>query len=94
MTLEGIAASTDERHAIVEVVSQIAGVKGVDNKLKVMKDVRIFPSSKIWGSPDLTSISLPGKSAAADITHERLLIYLQNLFASQGSRLQWLSWRH
>ena len=46
MTLEGIAASTDERHAIVEVVSQIAGVKGVDNKLKVMKDVRIFPSSK------------------------------------------------
>ncbi len=44
--LEGIAASTEEQHAIAEVVSQVAGVKGVSNKLKVMKDVRIFPSSK------------------------------------------------
>jgi osmotically-inducible protein OsmY len=46
MTLEGITASTDEQHAIAEVVSHVAGVKGVSNKLKVMKDVRIFPSSK------------------------------------------------
>jgi cytidylate kinase len=44
--LEGIAASTEEQQAITEVVSQVAGVKGVNNKLKVMKDVRIFPSSK------------------------------------------------
>ncbi|GAB4510966.1 MAG: hypothetical protein Tsb0026_13510 [Sulfuricaulis sp.] len=46
VTLEGIAASTDEQQAIAEVVSQVVGVKGVSNKLKVMKDVRIFPSSK------------------------------------------------
>jgi cytidylate kinase len=44
--LEGIAISPDERHAIVEVVSHVAGVKGVDNKLKVMKDVKIFPLPK------------------------------------------------
>ena len=44
--LEGIAISPEERHAIVEVVSAVPGVKGVDNKLKVMKDVKIFPSSK------------------------------------------------
>ncbi len=46
MTLDGIAASTDERHAITEVVTHVAGVKGVDNKLKVMTDMRMFPSSK------------------------------------------------
>lgn len=46
LVLEGIAASADERHVIVEIVTQVAGVKGVDNKLKVMKDVKIFPSSK------------------------------------------------
>ncbi|HYA37647.1 MAG TPA: cytidylate kinase family protein [Candidatus Methylomirabilis sp.] len=45
--LEGIAVSPEERHTIVEVVSHVAGVKGVDNKLKVMKDVKIFPSPKI-----------------------------------------------
>jgi cytidylate kinase len=44
--LEGITISPEERHAIVEVVSHVPGVKGVDNKLKVMKDVKIFPSSK------------------------------------------------
>ena len=44
--LEGIAISLEERHAIVEIVSHVPGVKGVDNKLKVMKDVKIFPSSK------------------------------------------------
>lgn len=46
LTLDGIAASADERHAIADVVSHVAGVKGVDNKLKVMKDVKLFPSSK------------------------------------------------
>ena len=46
LTLEGIAASADERQVIAEVVSKVTGVKGVDNKLKVMKDVKIFPSSK------------------------------------------------
>src|SRR3989344_3001506 len=46
LTLEGIAAGADEKHAIAEVVSHVAGVKGVSNKLKVMKDVKLFPSSK------------------------------------------------
>lgn len=46
LLLEGIAASVDERHAIVEVVSHVTGAKAVDNKLKVMKDVKIFSSSK------------------------------------------------
>jgi len=46
LLLEGIAASVDERHAIVDVVSHVTGVKSVDNKLKVMKDVKIFSSSK------------------------------------------------
>jgi cytidylate kinase len=46
LTLEGIVADADEKHAIAGVVSQVAGVKGVSNMLKVMKDVRIFPSSK------------------------------------------------
>lgn len=46
LTLEGIAARADERQVIAEVVSKVTGVKGVDNKLKTMKDVKIFPSSK------------------------------------------------
>jgi cytidylate kinase len=46
LTLEGIAANSEEQHAITEVLSQVAGVKGVSNKLKVMRDARIFPSSK------------------------------------------------
>ena len=46
VTLEGISISAEERHAAVEVVSHVAGVNGVDNKLKVMKDVKLFPSSK------------------------------------------------
>ena len=46
VTLEGISISAEERHAAVEVVSHVAGVKGVDSKLKVMKDVKLFPSSK------------------------------------------------
>jgi cytidylate kinase len=44
--LEGIVVSPDERHAIVNVMSHVAGVKGVDDKLRVMKDLKIFPSSK------------------------------------------------
>lgn len=46
LTLEGIAASTEERHAIAEVVKHVPGVKNVDNKLKVMKYTRMFPGSK------------------------------------------------
>ena len=46
LLLEGIAASVDERDAIIDVVSHVTGVKVVDNKLKVMKDVKIFSSSK------------------------------------------------
>src|SRR3990172_11751073 len=37
VTLEGIAASTEERHAIVEVVGHVPGVRSADNKLKTMK---------------------------------------------------------
>ena len=44
--LEGIVVSADERHAIVNVVSHVEGVKGVNDKLRVMKDIKIFPSSK------------------------------------------------
>jgi cytidylate kinase len=43
--LEGIVVSTDERHAIVNIVSHVVGVKGVDDKLRVVKDLKIFPSS-------------------------------------------------
>ena len=46
VVLEGIAISGGERHAIVEVVAHVPGVKGVDNKLKTMKDTKMFPSSK------------------------------------------------
>jgi cytidylate kinase len=44
--LEGIAASTEERHAIAEVVGHVPGVKSVDNKLKTMKYTKMFPASK------------------------------------------------
>jgi cytidylate kinase len=46
MKLEGIAASTEERHAIAEVVGHVPGVKSVDNKLKTMKYTKMFPASK------------------------------------------------
>ena len=46
VTLEGIAASTEERHAIAEVVGHVPGVKGVDNKLKTMMYTKMFPASK------------------------------------------------
>jgi len=44
--LDGILISAEERHAVAEVVSHVAGVKAVENQLKVMKDVKLFPSSK------------------------------------------------
>ena len=46
VTLEGIAASTEERHSITEVVGHVPGAKSVDNKLKTMKYTKMFPSSK------------------------------------------------
>lgn len=46
LLLEGIVINTHELHAVVDVVSQVAGVISVDNKLKIMKDMKIFPSSK------------------------------------------------
>ena len=46
VTLEGIAASTDERHDTAEVVRHVPGVKGVDNKLKTMKNTKMFPSAQ------------------------------------------------
>ena len=46
VTMEGIAASTEERHAIAEIVKHVPGVKSVENKLKIMKYTKMFPSSK------------------------------------------------
>lgn len=46
VTMEGIAASSEERHAIAEIVKHVPGVKHVNNKLKVMKYTKIFPASK------------------------------------------------
>lgn len=46
VTLEGIVASADEKHTVANVVTHLADVKDMSNKLKVMKDVKIFPSSK------------------------------------------------
>ena len=46
LTLEGIVAGDDEQHAVADVVAHVTGVKGVNNRLKVMRDVKIFPSSK------------------------------------------------
>lgn len=44
--LEGISASTEERHAITEIAGHVPGVKSVDNKLKTMKYTKMFPASK------------------------------------------------
>jgi hypothetical protein len=44
--LDGILLDAEERHAAVEVISKVTGVKSVDNNLKIMKDMKIFPSSK------------------------------------------------
>ena len=44
--LEGISASTEERHDITEIVGHAPGVKSVDNKLKTMKYTKMFPASK------------------------------------------------
>lgn len=46
LRLEGIVAGAGEQQAVAEVLTQVPGVKQVDNKLKVMRDVNIFPSSK------------------------------------------------
>ena len=46
VTMEGIAASTEERHAIAEIVKHVPGVRSVENKLKIMKYTKIFPGSK------------------------------------------------
>ncbi|HSD96795.1 MAG TPA: cytidylate kinase family protein [Sulfuricaulis sp.] len=44
--LEGISASTEERHSITEIVGHVPGVTSVDNKLKTMKYTKMFPASK------------------------------------------------
>jgi len=46
LTMEGIAASTEERHVIAEIVKHVPGVKKVNNKLKVMKYSKMFAGSK------------------------------------------------
>jgi cytidylate kinase len=47
ISLKGITASDEERHDIAEVVRHVPGVKGVDNKLKSMKNAKMFPSSRV-----------------------------------------------
>jgi len=47
VTLEGIAASTEEHQETAKVVGHVPGVKGVDNKLKTMKSTTMFPSSQV-----------------------------------------------
>ena len=47
VTLKGITASTEERHDTAEVVGHVPGVKRVDNKLKTMKNAKLFPSSQV-----------------------------------------------
>lgn len=44
--LEGIVASTEEHRKAAEIVSQVPGVKDVDNKLKIMTYTQMFTSSK------------------------------------------------
>lgn len=46
VTLEGITASSEERHDIAQVAADVPGVGGVDNKLKTMKSTKMFPSSR------------------------------------------------
>jgi cytidylate kinase len=46
VSLKGITASTEERHDIAEVVGHVPGVKGLDNKLKIMSSTKMFPSAK------------------------------------------------
>lgn len=43
--LEGIVISPEERRAIVNIVSHVAGVRDVDDKLRIVKDLKMFPSS-------------------------------------------------
>lgn len=47
VTLQGIVLSDEEKRAAGEVATQVAGVKKVDNKLKVMKGGKTFPSVKM-----------------------------------------------
>jgi hypothetical protein len=43
IALLGIVLSDEEKRATAEVAAQVAGVKKVENKLKVMKQGKIFP---------------------------------------------------
>jgi len=46
LTLTGLAANAEEKRLIAEVVSKVANVKKVDNKLDIMKGTNMFPSAK------------------------------------------------
>lgn len=43
ITLIGVVISDEEKRLAAEVATQVAGVKKVENKLKVMKKAKIFP---------------------------------------------------
>jgi len=46
VSLMGITASIEERHDIAQVVGHVPGVISLDNKVKIMKSTKMFPSAK------------------------------------------------
>jgi osmotically-inducible protein OsmY len=46
VVLEGIVASAEERARAEQVASGVAGVAGVENRLRLMTMPRLFPSAK------------------------------------------------
>jgi len=47
VVLQGIVLTEDEKHAAGEISAKVAGVKKVENKLKIMKGGKLFPSARM-----------------------------------------------
>jgi len=47
IVLQGIVLSEEEKRATGETTAKVAGVKKVENKLKIMKDGKFFPSARM-----------------------------------------------
>ena len=47
IVLQGIVLSEEEKRATGETSAKVAGVKKVENKLKIMKDGKFFPSARM-----------------------------------------------
>lgn len=47
IVLQGIVLSEEEKRATGETTARVAGVKKVENKLKIMKDGKFFPSARM-----------------------------------------------